>query len=89
MKRYTSKMDRELKRREKDAGRQWELKASGPPIRHLRCWNEYWQGRAIYKRLGAIWSCIEADECMRFLVGMSHEKAKNELLRRGCHWEWH
>lgn len=67
----------------------WREKPQKCPIKHLRCKNEYWDGVAVWKRLGAIWSCVDADEELKWLVGMSHEKAKNELLRRGCQWEWH
>ena len=68
---------------------EWHEKAPGCPWKHLEAWNEYWRGVAVWKRLGGLWSCVEADECLRWLVGMSHEKAKNELLRRGCRWKWH
>ena len=56
--------------------------------RMMRCWNEYWEAQARWKRRDGVWACMEAGEMIRWMERMSPESAKLNLARRGCQWEW-
>lgn len=63
------------------------IKPSPTVIKRFRIWNEYWEGWAVYRRLANVWSVVEWSPEVKFLKGMNADKAKLELLRRGCKWE--
>lgn len=56
--------------------------------RVMRCWNEYWEGSAVWKRKDGIWSCDHCSPIIGWMYGMNPTEAKFELARRGCQWEW-
>src|SRR6266542_1095904 len=48
--------------------------------------NEFWTGKAIWRRLANVWACIEASKEVEWMRKLSRDKAKVELLKRGCSW---
>jgi hypothetical protein len=79
--------------------RQWRfekaLERTKPPKyrdpdceRVMRCWNEYWEGGATWRRKDGIWSCVAYSASLSWMKKLSHLEAKLELARRGCEWEW-
>ena len=56
--------------------------------RLMRCWNEYWEADATWRRKEGIWVCVAASGVIRWMKGMNPVQAKFELDRRGCQWEW-
>lgn len=50
--------------------------------------NEYFRAVAVWKKVLGYWSCVDAAPIIRWMVGMSRDKVKNELLKRGCRWQW-
>jgi hypothetical protein len=49
--------------------------------------NEYFCAAAVWERVSGVWSCVEAAPILGWMVGMNKDKAKVELLKRGCTWE--
>lgn len=50
--------------------------------------NEFFTACATWRRLDNVWACIYADEPLRWMLPLTKDAAKLELLRRGCHWSW-
>lgn len=58
------------------------------PDRVMFAENDFYYGEAVWKfELGA-WHCVEADECLKFLLKKDVPAAKLDLLRRGFTWRW-
>jgi hypothetical protein len=50
--------------------------------------SEFYSGEAVWKfELGA-WHCVEANECLKFLLKKDVPDAKLDLIRRGFTWRW-
>lgn len=50
--------------------------------------NDYFTAGAVWKRIFGVWSCIKAAPIIKWMVGMNKDKAKLELLRKGCTYQW-
>jgi hypothetical protein len=50
--------------------------------------NEFYDAVATFERKDAIWRCIQADDTVAWLKKTPFDGIKNELLKRGCSWEW-
>lgn len=50
--------------------------------------NEYFRAVAVWKKVLGYWSCVDAAPIIKWMVGMSRDNVKNELLKRGCKWQW-
>lgn len=50
--------------------------------------NEYFTAGAVWERRANVWGCVQAAPIIKWMVGMNSDKAKIELLKRGCRWEW-
>ena len=56
--------------------------------RTIKCWNEFWSGTAVWARVDGIWFCSFAEASLSWMIGLDKVKAKLEMIRRGCSWEW-
>ena len=64
-----------------------------PPVLHtnhrmLRCWNEFWEARAVWEKRGNEWVGVQAAPIIEWMRGKVAAEAKLELARLGCNWEW-
>lgn len=50
--------------------------------------NEFHSGQSVWKYELGEWVCVQASECLKFLVKLTARDAKLELLRRGFSWRW-
>jgi hypothetical protein len=55
-------------------------------VLHIK--TEFYEAVAKWKKIYGIWSCIEAMKEVRWMKGMSKERAQLELLKLGATWEW-
>lgn len=53
----------------------------------MHIWNEYFDALSEWQRRANVWACTRADKAIGWMVGMNRDKAKVELLKRGCNWE--
>lgn len=53
----------------------------------MHVWNEYFDALSEWQRRANVWACTRADKAIAWMVGMNRDKAKVELLKRGCNWE--
>lgn len=53
----------------------------------MHIWNEYFDALSEWQRRANVWACTRADTVIAWMVGMNRDKAKVELLKRGCNWE--
>lgn len=56
--------------------------------RIMEAWNEFHNGRAIWRYSHGIWVTHEFSDCLLFLRNLDPASAKLELVRRGFHWIW-
>lgn len=54
----------------------------------LRVSNRYFVAGADWEKDLCGWVCVRAAPMLHWMVGMSPDAAKSELIRRGCTWEW-
>lgn len=61
-------------------------------VRHrdkiMLAWNEFHSGQSVWKYELGEWLCVQASDCLGFLVKLTAPAGKLELLRRGFEWEW-
>lgn len=50
--------------------------------------NEFWNGGAVFVRKFGVWGMIKCSKSLVWIKGKPLGWIKNELLRRGCKWEW-
>lgn len=50
--------------------------------------NDYWFGKAVWSRKSGVWSCLETSPSLSWMRQIPFDSIKNELLKRGCSWEW-
>ena len=60
----------------------------GEDTRLLRVQNDYFTAGAIWLRTDGVWSCIDAAPIIAWMRRTPFDQIKNELLKRGCSWEW-
>lgn len=63
---------------------------SGGPYqeRVLKVSTEYFSAQARYRKVSGVWSCVAADEQIKWLKGMSCAEAKVNLLKMGAQTSW-
>jgi hypothetical protein len=54
------------------------------PQKLLKVKTEYFSVLALWRKLGGIWSCVMAPPEIRWMKGMSPDRAKLELLKMGA-----
>jgi|SRR6185295_16158488 len=50
--------------------------------------NEFISAQATFRRRDGIWSCLQCEPSAEWLKKTPFDQIKNELLKRGCSWEW-
>jgi hypothetical protein len=58
------------------------------PTRTLLAHGEHFSGMATYCKIWGVWSCVQADTCIHFLLNKSPQDAKFSLLKRNINFNW-
>lgn len=56
--------------------------------RVLNVSTEYFSAKAWYRKINGVWSCVKADDKIKWLKGMDCGKAKIALLKMGAEINW-
>jgi hypothetical protein len=50
--------------------------------------NEFFKETVIWRRIANVWAAVNPPTVLRWMNGMSRDKTKIELLKRGCRWSF-